>query len=119
MQKSLDENVWIGLWDEAALLEAAFFTEFRLPDGFRGLPYAEVWDSMSYGSLRDLMTRDQFQEMQKLHGKVRVAANHSLTEVYLSSFAKQELDGVKAKLDVLLRIKVPTLSMDFKRDRGY
>lgn len=105
--------MWIGLWDDNALLEAAFFTDFRLPDGFDGLPHSEVWDSLSYGRLNDLLTKEQFQEMQKLHNVI-MATNQSLTEVYLGAVSKEELDCVRSKLDVLLKIKVSRPNLNFQ-----
>lgn len=101
------KNFLIGLWDENALLEAVDFTEFRLPSAFEDLPHSEVWDSLSYGRLGDLLSKDQFQEIHKQHDII-MATNHSRTEVYLGAMNKKELDLVRAKLDVLLNIKVNT-----------
>ncbi|KAH8910532.1 hypothetical protein BR93DRAFT_923233 [Coniochaeta sp. PMI_546] len=103
--KQLDNNnAWIGLWDEKALMEARDFTQFRFPDAFNGLPHRDIWDALKYRRISDIMNKDQFRELQMLHNVV-LGHNWSLTEVYIGAESKDELDRVRAKLDVLLKIK--------------
>lgn len=110
------KNYMIGLWDENALLEVADFTQFRIPSVFQDFPHSGVWDSLCYGRLSDLLSQEQFQEMQDQHNVI-MATNHSMTEVYLGAVSKEELDRVRAKLDVLFMSKVSTPNMNFRWPR--
>ncbi|OIW35511.1 hypothetical protein CONLIGDRAFT_676423 [Coniochaeta ligniaria NRRL 30616] len=98
------DNALIGLWDHEARLEAMSFTEFRLPDAFDALPHRHVWDSLNHFRLSDLLTYGRFQELQKLHNVI-LGRNLALTEVYIGAESEDELDRVRSKLDVLLKIK--------------
>jgi hypothetical protein len=101
----MNQNQVIGIWDENARRTSTNFTEHRLPEDFEALPYTEVWELASYGSIKDILTREQFEDMRTLHN-VKMATNHSLSEIYLGAATKGELDRVIAKLDVLAKVAV-------------
>lgn len=103
----------MGSWDDEARLEAIDFTEFRFPDAFDDLPHRHVWDVLNNIRLNDILTNDQFQELNKSHN-VTLGHNRSLTEVYIGAEAKDELDNVKTKLDSLHKIKVFTTEPCFR-----
>jgi len=102
-QKALD-NAWIGSWNQEALLEVADFKEFRLPEAFHGLPHQDVY---SLRRLNEVMTKAQFEDMQKKHNVI-LGYNLSLTDVYIGAESSEEVAAVRQKLDVLLNLKVKT-----------